>query len=90
MRNGNGIVKPGEEKAEGHLIKVLKGRGSKEGEARFFSVISCERIRGNGNKLKNSIFRLNIGKKGFIVRVFRGWKRCLQRLQSPSLEIFKT
>ena len=70
---------------------MVKGRGSKEGEARFFSMISCERIRGNGNKLKHSTFRLNIRKKVFVVRVFKGWKRLpAEIVEAPSWKIFKT
>jgi len=35
-------------------------RGSKEGKARFFSIISCKRTRGNEHKLKYRKFHLNI------------------------------
>lgn len=69
MRQRAGIVKPGEKKVYGDFIKVVRRKWSKEGEARFFSVTSCEKIRGNGNKLKHNIFRLNIRKKVFIMRV---------------------
>jgi len=69
---------------------VVRGRGSKEDAVRFFSVISCERIR-EGNKLKNSIFGLNIRIMFFIVRVFKSWKMLPAEIaQFPSLEIFKT
>lgn len=57
-----GLLSLKKRRLRGILIKVVRGRVSKESGARLFLVISCERITGNGNKLKHNIFRLSIGK----------------------------
>lgn len=43
------------------MYKYLKGR-CKEGEARLFLVVSSDRTRGNGHKLKHGWFLLDIRK----------------------------
>ena len=62
-----GAVKPGEEKAPGDLratLRYLKGGCKKEGD-RFFSRVCCGRTRGNGFKLTEGRFSLDIRKKLF-------------------------
>jgi len=49
-------------------------------------VVPSDRTRGNGHKLKLRKFRLNMRKNFFTLRVTEPWNR----LESPSLEIFKT
>jgi len=58
-----------------------KGAYKKAGE-RLFTRACSDRTRGNGFKLKEGRFRLDIKKKFFSMRVVRHWN-------PPSLEVFK-
>jgi len=70
--------------------QYLQGSYRKERD-RFCSSGSCDRIKGNGFKLKESRFRLNIRKKSFAVRVVRHWKRLPRGMTyAPYLETFKS
>ena len=55
-------------------FQYIKGGYKKEGDS-LFSRICCDRTRGNGFKLKEGKFRLDIRKKCVTVRVVRHWNR---------------
>ncbi|GAB0176413.1 hypothetical protein GRJ2_000106500 [Grus japonensis] len=70
-------------------FQYLKGTYRKAGEGLFTRACS-DRTRGNGLKLKEDRFRLDIRKKFFTVRVVRHWKRLpREAVEAPCLEVFK-
>ncbi|KAK4818447.1 hypothetical protein QYF61_013134 [Mycteria americana] len=77
---------------QGDLIaafQYLKGAYQKDGD-RLFSTACCDRTRGNGLKLKEGRFRLDLRKTFFTMRVVRDWNRLPREVvDAPSLETFK-
>ncbi|PKU43185.1 hypothetical protein llap_6521 [Limosa lapponica baueri] len=77
---------------QGNLVaafQYLKGAYRRDGEGLFTRECS-DRTRGNGLKLKEGGFRLDIRKKFFTVRVVRHWNRLpREAVDAPCLEVFK-
>ena len=70
-------------------FQYLKGAYKKDGD-RLFSRSSSNKTKGNGFKLKEERFRLDIRKKFFTVRVVKHWHRLPGEVgDAPSLETSK-
>ena len=70
-------------------FQYLKGAYKKAGEGPFTRACS-DRTRGNGFKLKEGRFRLDVRKNFFTVRVVRHWNRLpREAVDAPSLEVLK-
>ena len=77
---------------QGNLIaalQYLKGAYKKAGKGHFRRTCS-DRTSGNGFKLREGTFRLDLGRKFFTMRGVRHWKRLSREVMAaPSLEAFK-
>ena len=78
---------------QGDLIvafQYLKKSYKKDGKG-LFTHIDNERTRGNGLKLNEDRFRLEIRRKFFTVRVVRHWHRLhREAVDAPSREVVQT
>ena len=75
----------------GDLIAAFYLKGShRKGGDRHFSGLCGDRTRGNGFKLREGRFRLDVRKQSFIVRVVKHWNRLPSVVvDAPSLETYK-
>jgi len=86
-----GLLSLGKRRTRGDLretLHYLKGASRKAGEG-LFSRACCDKTRGNGFKLEEGKFRLDIRKK-FFMRVVKHRPRLPREVvDAPSLEMFK-
>jgi len=73
-----------------NVYKYLKCRRQRD-EARLFSAVCRDRIRGNGHKLEHrKKFHTKVRRNFFMVGMMEHWNRLPRGVVESPLEIFKT
>ena len=87
-----GAVQSREEKAPGRpysSLPVPEGAYRQDGEG-LFTRVSNDKARGNGSKLKEGGFRIDIRRKFFTMRVVKHWNMLpREAVDTPFLEVFQ-
>jgi len=87
-----GLLSLEKRRLQGDLIaafQYFKGAYKKDGDS-LFSTACSNRTRGNGFKLKEDRFRLDLREKFFTMWVVKHWSRLPRAVVgAPSLETFK-